>query len=229
MSQDPPVRPPRQDRSRKTLDRLVSATEELLSEKSFAEATIAEIVNRGQTSVGAFYGRFADKEALLQFLDQSMEDVAIESWDHFLAPERWKGASVAEIMEAFIGHWVRAHREKAGVLRTLFLYARDRPQPEFLKRARRLNGHVLIRLTALLLRRRHAISHPDPERAIGLGLLMVVTTLREAILFGDKKLYPMRVPDEVLAAELTRSFLAYLGVAGKDPEGKYESHQNQWE
>lgn len=218
--QNQPVRPPRQDRSRKTLDRLVAATEDLLSEKSFAEATVAEIVSRGQTSVGAFYGRFADKEALLQFLDQSMEDAAIEYWDSFLAPERWKGASVAEIMEEFIGNWVRAHREKSGILRTLFLYARDRPQPEFLKRARRLNGHVLIRLTALLLRRRHEIGHPNLEQAIGLGLLMVVTTMREAILFGDKKLYPMTVPDDTLAAELTRSFLAYLGVTAKDPGGK---------
>jgi AcrR family transcriptional regulator len=218
MSQDPPVRPPRQDRSRKTLDRLVSATEELLSEKSFAEATIAEIVNRGQTSVGAFYGRFADKEALLQFLDQSMEDAAIAYWDRFLAPGRWKGASVTEIMQEFISNWVRAHREKRGVLRTLFLYARNRPQPEFLKRARRLNGHVLIRLTALLLRRRHEIGHPNPEQAIGLGLLMVVTTMRESILFDDKELYPMVFPDEVLASELTRSFLAYLGVTSGEKQ-----------
>ena len=64
------ARTPRQSRSRATLDRLLDATATLLAEKPFDEASVAEITRRAGTSVGAFYGRFPDKESLLDCFDE---------------------------------------------------------------------------------------------------------------------------------------------------------------
>ena len=58
-------RPPRQQRSAATLDRIVRAAEELFAERGFEGATVDDIVARAGSSKGSFYSRFADKQALL--------------------------------------------------------------------------------------------------------------------------------------------------------------------
>src|SRR5688572_1885607 len=65
----PRFRPPQQSRSQATLDRILDAAETVLEEKSFSEATLAEIMDRAGVTVGAFYRRFPDKDALLHLLD----------------------------------------------------------------------------------------------------------------------------------------------------------------
>ncbi|HEY1598537.1 MAG TPA: helix-turn-helix domain-containing protein, partial [Pirellulales bacterium] len=62
------VRPPRQTRSQETLERLLDAAEEVFAEKGFESATVAEVVRRAKSSVGAMYARFTDKNALLSCL-----------------------------------------------------------------------------------------------------------------------------------------------------------------
>ena len=60
------VRPPRQDRSRDTHMRYVEAAQRLLARgRSFSETSVAELAKEAQSSVGAFYSRFRDKDALV--------------------------------------------------------------------------------------------------------------------------------------------------------------------
>ena len=92
------ARPPRQARSRATLDRLLDATAAVLAEKPFDEASIAEIVHRAGTSVGAFYGRFSNKDSLLDCFDERFFDLGRASCDEFFdsdsgAGRHWKTAS----------------------------------------------------------------------------------------------------------------------------------------
>ena len=54
----PRFRPPRQTRSQATLDRILDAAERVFEEKSFSEATVAEIMSRAGVTVGAFYRRY---------------------------------------------------------------------------------------------------------------------------------------------------------------------------
>ncbi|NNL66054.1 MAG: helix-turn-helix transcriptional regulator, partial [Myxococcales bacterium] len=87
------VREPRQSRSRETLDRILDAAEALVAEKGFEDATVAEIVRRGGSSVGAFYTRFRDKDGLLYALYERYMEQAILTADDALDPQRWEGAS----------------------------------------------------------------------------------------------------------------------------------------
>ena len=54
------VRAPQQARSQETLDRILDAAERLVSEKGFEDTTVADVVARAGSSVGAFYTRFRD-------------------------------------------------------------------------------------------------------------------------------------------------------------------------
>src|SRR5688572_27091468 len=64
----PRLRPPKQARSQRTLERLLVAAEALLAERAWDEIGVAELSKAAGTSVGAFYTRFADKDALLDLL-----------------------------------------------------------------------------------------------------------------------------------------------------------------
>ena len=60
--------PTKQDRSRKTRDALMAATWKLLQSQPWQALSINDIVKLAGSSVGAFYSRFTDKEALLEAL-----------------------------------------------------------------------------------------------------------------------------------------------------------------
>src|SRR5437762_6307200 len=94
----PRFRPPQQTRSRETLDRILDAAERVLDEKSFTEATLAEIMERAGVTVGAFYRRFPDKDALLHFLDERFFQQIGGRSDALLDVDRWRGASTANII-----------------------------------------------------------------------------------------------------------------------------------
>jgi hypothetical protein len=61
---------------------------------------------------------------------------------------------------------------------------------------------------------REQIKHPDPERAIRFGFIMVGVVLRELILFNRMRVFEEILPleDEILKEELPRMFLNYLGI-----------------
>ena len=70
----PSVHPPQQERSRRTLRRILSATERLLLKRPFEDIGVQEIVRAARTSVGSFYARFDDKAALLTALYERYDD-----------------------------------------------------------------------------------------------------------------------------------------------------------
>jgi AcrR family transcriptional regulator len=212
------VRPPRQARSQETLDRILDAAEALVAEKGFEDTPVAEVVRRAGSSVGAFYARFHDKEGLLHALYERYYEEAVATADHALAPARWEGASVAEIVGAVVPFLVAIFRERQGLMRAFVV--RNHTHPEFQARQQRLSHHVIARLSALVLARRKELAHPDPERATRFGLMLVFSALETMILFGEMRSSLLSLSDDDLANELTRSTLAYLGAAPAPKENR---------
>ena len=168
------IRPPQQERSRATLLRFLEATTGLLAERRFEQATVAEIARRARSSVGAFYARFADKDALMEYLDSQLFESGKAAWDEFLASERWRGKGAAEVVSGVVERVARKRREHRGLLRALALYARSQPTARFVGHATELNRHVHAGVRALLLERREEIGHSDPEQAIEIGACRII-------------------------------------------------------
>ena len=204
------VRPPQQARSQQTLDRILDAAESLVAEKGFDDTPVAEIARLAGSSVGAFYSRFADKDALLGALSERFIAQAIATADVALDPERWQRASIEEITAAVVHFLVEIHRERRGLLRAFA--RRTVVDPAFQARRERLSQHVAEGLSALLLAHRAEIQHADPQRAAAFALTMVFGSLEHTILFGEMRSSAFAWSDEVLASELARAFLAYLVV-----------------
>lgn len=203
------IRPPRQARSQQTLDRILDAAEALLEDKGFEDVKVADVVDRAGSSVGAFYARFRDKEGLLHALQERWLEQAVATADDALDPERWRLAGTAEILRSVVPFLVGVFRERKGLLRAFVL--RHYTDAGFREQRERLSDYVADKLCTLLRARLDEIQHEDPELAARFGLGLVFDGIQSAVLFDGAR--SPALSDAHLAHELTRVYLAYLGVA----------------
>ena len=206
------VRPPLQDRSQATLDRLAQAGRELLEAKDWHEISVDELARRAQSSVGSFYARFSDKDGLLDYLDELYTRDITASSECLTQAEQSEG--LESLVRTLIGSLVAYHRAHRGLIRALVLRARTRREPAFDERTSRMNA-LIPGMLSLLERRRYEIRHPRPKRAVFLAFAFTFSALRDRILFPESILDPQPSSDEELTEELSRSMLAYLGVRTK--------------
>jgi len=201
---------PLQERSRRTLERLLAAATELLEERNFHELTVQEVVSRAGSSVGSFYARFEDKEALLDYLDElyARQMIALVGEIASELEERRPESLRATVREVF-ARLVPYHRTRRGLIRALVLRARERREVHYDDRTRRMNDE-LPRLLACLLQHGEEIAHADAEKAAGLGFALAFAGLRDRILFPESVRLPSRTTDARLVEELTHLLTAYL-------------------
>jgi AcrR family transcriptional regulator len=207
--------PLKQERSARTLAKLVDAAEALLGERGLEYATVPRIARRARMSVGVVYRRFPDKDAMLRAVYERFFTRSHESVRRALDPERWPDMPLAPMVRMVVGGLVAAYRCQRGLLRALTLYAETHPDAEFRRRADELNAETLRLVTTLFARRRGEIAHPHPQSAIRFGFLVVALSLRGILLRGDddeSHLRPFRVPADRLGEELSILYLGYLGL-----------------
>ncbi len=213
--------PPKQSRSRRTLERISSAALELIEEVGLEAATVSEIVARAGSSVGSFYARFPAKEDLIRYLQQGVWTEARERWDEALAAEAWGGRTMEEVVEAVIGLLIRSleadhHRRKilGGVQAT---------DPQTAALILDFHDHLVSTVTELLLERRADITHPEPEDAVPFGYRVVVGAIREFLDVAEARTLVSGdgdpVPDRSgWGPELARLWIGYLSPRSTSPE-----------
>jgi len=214
MSRAPstPLKTPVQARSVASYERLLTAARDVLEEKSFDEATVAEIAARAGLTVGAFYARFEDKEALLRHLEDLVFDEMRDLVTEVAARADRRETGPVELVRDLVGALAGVYRESRAVCRALVL--RSRTDGELRERLRALNRENIERIVGALAAS-GAVGHLEPEKALEFALLAGRSLLREAILFGDGFGPSRRWRDEELLDETTRMIARYLGL----PEG----------
>jgi AcrR family transcriptional regulator len=194
----------------------LDAAATLLGDRSFDELTISDVVRLAKSSVGAFYSRFSNKDALLDALYQRHQEQAIATMERHLAPEQWESATVEQIVTQIVAFAVRFHRTHRGLLRALVLRGYQKPDWRYVDPKSRSQLGV-ARVGALMETRQQEISHPDAKLAGSLGFLSLLAVLREKILFGDSTASALQISYRQLEEELIRAYLAYLGVPRTNP------------
>jgi AcrR family transcriptional regulator len=204
------VAPPKQVRSERTLHRLLDAAEALIEENGLSEASIPEIVRRARSSVGGFYARFRDKNELLRALEERFFREQRVRVERLTKPDGWGDATLPEIVRSCMRELVEVFRSRQALIRAFV--ARAVVDVSFRGEALRFEREVADKVGALLLSRPGAIHHPQPERAVALGVGIVFGSMIAAVLFGDPSHAFARLSPEAAAEELTRNFLGYLDV-----------------
>ena len=93
------VRPPKQQRSRESYERVLDAAHGLLEENGFEGFTVQEVAARANVSVGAIYERFGNKETLLRTVHARLMDTMaqFDSADELVEP-----ANASEVIEVLV-------------------------------------------------------------------------------------------------------------------------------
>jgi AcrR family transcriptional regulator len=113
------VLPAKQARSRLTRDRLLAAGRELLDRGAFEATSIADIARDAGCSVGAFYQRFADKEAFFTVVVETvLADIAADA-KRFATAEAFAQASLEIALAKCVSYWAETFRRYRGFLRTV--------------------------------------------------------------------------------------------------------------
>jgi AcrR family transcriptional regulator len=204
------ARLPKQARSRLTLHRLLSAAEALLDHGGLEAATVPAIAKAAGVSVGVVYRRFPDKDMLLRAVYQRVFDSFAQQNVSRLQIAGTIDVPLPALVRGMVKGIAEGYRRRRNLLRALVRYARTHPDPEFRELAKKMNRATLFHVVALLSRHRDEIKHPQPEVAIEFGLLAVSAVLHTLIL-EEEPPAGIRAPEQ-FEEELTRMFLAYLGI-----------------
>lgn len=193
------------------MERFVEAAIGLLDTRLWDEIGVSELAAAAGSSVGSFYARFGDKQALLDLLDERYAD-ELTSWlAQHVQEVRARRLPLAERVRVFISDSVVFHRRYRGLLRTLITHTRAHQAARFTERTLRMNAQ-LPSLLESFSECRAEIAHPNPERAVFDAFSFTYAAMRERILFPESMPEPFERSDNELVESLTHNFLAYLRV-----------------
>jgi AcrR family transcriptional regulator len=195
------LRPPKQPRSRRTLERIVGAALDILEEEGPEGVTVQAVVGRARSSVGSFYARFRGKDDLLEYLGSRVWDEALERWSEAVAARSWSDMGLAELVAGAVGLLFDARRSRVQQLRALDRMAGGTGAYEAFR------DRLLGDLEALLLERRDEIAHATPELAVRLALRAILGVVDAGLGSAESDEAASR---EILVAECRELVLAYL-------------------
>ncbi len=212
---DPPaparLRPPQQSRSRRTLERIVAASLEILATEGPAALTVHAVVAKAQSSVGSFYARFGGKEDLLDYLGERVWQEALDRWNEALLSRDWSQLELDALVEGSVGLLIDAQRS-----RSVYLTALDRASGRGGDAFSTFRAHLLEGLASLLLARADEIAHESPEVAVRLGLRAVLGAID-----GETRRVDDRLGRDQLVGECRSLLLGYL-TGRTEPRGPGE-------
>lgn len=177
------MKKPAQDRSRRTLSRIISAAVHSFAEVGVDHATVAEIVRDAKSSVGSFYGRFSSKDELVVAVDELLWGEVDERWRsslYELAGVAGGGADPLSdsVTELHLSVAASGGPSMLGLSRAVFgafspaLVARSRSS-DYLAR----NGHPSQREQVLARMRADVLRTLSGTGSIGTGMSLFLTEL----------------------------------------------------
>ncbi|MFD6856292.1 TetR/AcrR family transcriptional regulator [Rhodococcus sp. NPDC060086] len=203
-STDPRVIAPRQSRSRATMERIVTATEELLAFKPFEQITITEISKRAGSAPTAIYARFSDKDALLfevheRFKQRIVDAIAVA----FDSPERadWTdekfvSTAVSELVELYDTH----HH----MLRSVLLADNTVMYEQAAELARAISESLAARLLSSI----EDEVRDTAERDLDFAVRAALALLQQSALFADLPPTRFTTDADELSQRITNMVLA---------------------
>jgi AcrR family transcriptional regulator len=210
---------PQQQRSRKTLEKLLAATTEMLERHGLEGATIPRIAEQAGVSVGSVYRRFEDKDALFRAAFLDLIEHSVEANKRSLVPETFAGMTLETVARALVRAMVRQFRTHQRLLGALQYFLLHHPNLEFQQRALGMIAGNYQRIAAVLLLFRDRFTRENPERAALFAILSAITVIQARTLENDsvwEKVAPLN--DAELEAEATELMVAYLTQGARAPQ-----------
>lgn len=203
------VIPANQTRSREAQARLLKAGEQVFARKGYDDAHVNDIAAAAKCSIGSFYRRFRDKEALFRALHIQFAQRIEQNMDRFLGMPRWAETSTYEVLRTLVENTARVIERHPGFFRALFQRTLAGAGQTYIPALRAADDTSGRRLAAFRRERGEGLSDGLEEACI-FGLRTVEAALIHRGLrseaTGDKVCTPFVIDS------LTRMLAGYLGI-----------------
>lgn len=204
---DATTRRPMQQRSRATLEKLLSAGVDLLEEKGYEGLSIADLSARAGVSVGSIYQRFDGKESLFAALrERILERLDAQQSDLFRPIDR-SLPDAALVVEA-VRRLATLLRRHEALLRVMIL--RGAVDEETRRRGSRSSVALARAYESHLLGSVRRFGHPHPDLAADMSFRIVYATLTRRIMSGPTFESETDIDWDTFVAELATSQARYL-------------------
>lgn len=194
----------RQPRSLETEDRILAAARALLRARGLDGVTMSDIAAKAGVSVGGLYARFPSKEALAVYLADkgAFEELERQTAEIFDEAD----GDAGDVVRRYMTTAAAVYRRNRALLRAVYVATRTGTDEALRERVRGFNRRLHERLRDAVLQRCRGA---EPA-AVNLGILSMMSTLREVVLFGQPVSDLARMSEAELVEELARQFLAYV-------------------
>jgi len=196
-----------QPRSEATFHALIRAGRKALDQKFFDEMTIGDIARDAGASVGAFYGRFSNKEAFFSAIQEITVADIEEQLKRQLGRPEVDALSDAKFLAAVATFTVGIFRRHRGLYIASFKHSSTRPGAW--SPIRRLGYKASGLFAAKLAPRLKRLGKPASEREIRIGLQFMNGLLVNAVLNDPG---PLSLDDRKMPAYITRFLCSFFAV-----------------
>ena len=209
------VLPALQERSRASRAALITTGIRLLEKRDYKSFSIAELTAANGLSIGAFYARFAGKEAYFSEMQRQVFEEVQARARALLAPERWASQPAQGLVEAFVGFFVDLVRKHRGFLAAALRHEASNPSAWVPSRNA---GAAMAALFAQVLRPKlEGMPRRERDARIGFAVQILYGTIINTVLHEPG---PVRLHDKRLAPELAKAMTRYLGLADERAKGR---------
>jgi AcrR family transcriptional regulator len=219
MEQVRGVVPPKQRRSRETVERILRAADELVAQRPFREITVQDLCLAAEVSSSSFYARFPAKEDVLLALFDLHSREAREDVASAIGEVVDRSGSIDEVTRALLVTYLRFVRRNGAVMSSIF------DDPGLISRYLALGTEITDDLGELLGQlfgtedrafRQRAVFAARVAGAVVQRALGVPTHFGERSYFGER----MGLSDDELLDELTAMLTPYLRTAADAAAGR---------
>jgi AcrR family transcriptional regulator len=198
--------PPRQKRTRESLEKIMSAGLQVLASKGSDGFTVAAVAERAGVGSTAIYRRFEDKDTLLLALHQRFSDEFLSTWRPSYRALARADLDLDALVRGFVGEMAAAYRHHEKLLRVFVTLAIN--DPRIADAGDRAVAAMALEFEEALLAHRDQFRCAKPELAVAMCFQTAQDSFLRLVLYGRQA--HDELGWEPLADELSAMMLAYL-------------------
>ena len=184
---------------------MVKAAEKLFAQQGIPETSVQQIVETAGVSIGAFYQRFENKDALIHTIFNLLED-EIAVITSAIAPTKIR--TLEKTIQLFTASSIQFYADRRGVFLALLLAVRKNPGiREYVSNLRSAVGEIYIEALA---EHKAEIGHKRFKKATAMSMRILHAYLDQSIIWADYPASEANLEYKVSDRELVQVLLTYL-------------------